>query len=219
MDETLQNLRGRYVVFDGPDGCGKSTQVGLLADRLTESGGEVVRAVDPGGTPTGQRIREILLGHETGDLNPACETLLFMASRAQLVHEVVRPALLTGRTVLGDRFITSTLAYQGALGMSPEEILRLGAFAVELTWPDLTILLDLPAEEGLRRAEARNAARAGTVDRMEARAMEYHRQVRETFRRIGKEISYPGPICHVSAEGSPADVQERILACLQEELP
>ena len=109
-------LGGKFIVFDGPDGSGKGTQIERLKARIEADGGACVLAKDPGGTLIGDRIRHVLLGYDLSEMNPRCETLLFMASRAQLVGEVIRPALDAGKTVLCDRFISATCAYQAAAG-------------------------------------------------------------------------------------------------------
>src|SRR6185436_4631396 len=144
-------LSGKFIVFDGPDGSGKGTQLQLLAEKLTAAGLQVVRAKDPGGTPIGDRIRSVLLDFDLSTMDVRCETFLFMASRAQLISEVIEPALKASKVVLCDRFISSTCAYQGAAGYDPQRIIELGRLAVGNTWPQLTIILDVPPEEGFRR--------------------------------------------------------------------
>jgi len=148
-----------------------------------------------------------------------CEALLFMASRAQLVHERVRPALEEGKVVLCDRFISATLAYQGASGIDKNLIIELGEIAVQGLWPDLTIILDVPVEEGMQRIGiVRKRLKKGRQpnreqlplfgDRMEARKSTYHERVREIFREVHK--LYPRPVRYVDAKGSPDEVLERI---------
>jgi dTMP kinase len=167
----------------------------------------VQRAVDPGGTPTGQKIRDILLHTKELDILPVCETFLFMASRAQLMQEVVNPALTQKIVVLCDRFISATIAYQGALGVDPNYIIDLGGKAVQNRWPDLTIILDIPAETGLQRV-------GPSRDRLESRSDEYHRKVREGFLKLG-EI-YPAPIAHVDAIGTIEEVTARIMDAIEQ---
>ena len=147
------NLGGKFIVIDGPDGAGKGTQIERLKALITEQGGEWVYAKDPGGTLIGDRIRHVLLGYDLSEMDPHCEALLFMASRAQLVAEVVRPAVAAGKTVVGDRFISATCAYQVAAGFPREEVIALGRLAVGETWPDLTIVLDVPPEVGFERTK------------------------------------------------------------------
>jgi dTMP kinase len=211
-----EKLAGKFIVFDGPDGSGKGTQIERLARELGSQGIEVVCARDPGGTAIGDQIREILLHKDllTG-MDVRCETLLFMASRAQLVKEVIAPAVGAGKVVLCDRFISATCAYQGARGYDVGRIIELGRFAVGDTWPQLTLILDVPAEEGLKRAGRRCGAAAGGAakhDAMEARPVDFHRKVRELFRHLPME--YPGRIEIIDGTGTPDAVHEQILEVL-----
>lgn len=177
MAELRDKLAGKFLVIDGPDGAGKSTQVSLLADWLDAQGVSLCRVRDPGGTAIGNRIRQILLDTAHGEMAVECELMLYMASRAQLAAEVIRPALRRGGCILSDRYISATVAYQGAGGVDPEAVIRAGRIAVGETWPDLTLIVDVDAEVGLRRlAEER------TRDRMEAKGAAFHRRVREMFR-------------------------------------
>jgi dTMP kinase len=180
MDEWTDTLQGRFLVIDGPDGAGKSTQVARLADALRARGLDVTTVRDPGGTAIGDRIRQILLDPACGEMAVECETMLYMASRAQLVAEIVRPALAAGHCVISDRYITSTVAYQGAGGADPAAVRAVGEVAVGGLWPDLTVLLDLPAEAGLARL-------IGERDRMESKDLDFHRRVREMFLRQADE--------------------------------
>lgn len=223
-----ERLRGRFLVFDGPDGCGKSTQHQMLKDVLIEADGDVVSCRDPGGTAIGDRIRSVLLDHDLGEMDIACEVLLFMASRAQLTCEVIRPALAAGKIVLCDRFVTSTCAYQGAAGYDPRRVIELAAFAIGDCWPDLTILLEIDAEEGLGRIGRRphHAGRnrrksagepdlfaGANPDAMEARPLQFHRRVRELFQQVGEY--YPRPIATVDGRGDVDAVHQRIVEALQ----
>ena len=176
MSELADRLAGRFIVIDGPDGAGKSTQLKLLADFLRAGGAAVREVRDPGGTAIGDRIRGILLDRANGEMSVECELMLYMASRAQLAAEVIRPALARGECVLGDRYVSSTIAYQGAGGVEAQVVRQAARAAVGETWPDLTIVLDLPSEEGLRRA-----GKGGRHDRMEAKGLAFHRKVRELF--------------------------------------
>ncbi|MCD4824164.1 MAG: dTMP kinase [Phycisphaerae bacterium] len=204
--ELLKKLPGKFLVVDGPDGGGKTTQLNMLQKSLESAGLAVCRAVDPGGTDTGQRIRDILLHAKELSLSPMCETMLFMASRAQLVDEVVRPAMAAGQVVLCDRFISATLAYQGALGVDKKMIVELGELATGHLWPDLTIILDVPVEVGMARV-------GKTRDRLESRSDEYHDKVRQAFSELADD--YPGPVVNVDAAASPEDVAVRILELLE----
>jgi dTMP kinase len=166
--------RAAFLVLDGLDGTGKTTQCRLLAERLRAGGHEVVTCIDPGGTALGNLLRELLLHHQ-GDIEPASEALLFMASRAQLVHEVIRPALAANRIIVSDRFLLANIVYHGHAGSVDVEQLRqaeqLSTGGLE---PDLTLVLDLSVEE----AEARRGRRA---DRMESRGRAFQQRVRDGF--------------------------------------
>ena len=202
---TLASLQGKFIVLDGPDGAGKTTQLDLLEKFFTSAGLSVMRAVDPGGTQTGQKIREILLHSKELDLQPMCETFLFMASRAQLISEIVKPAISAGKIVLCDRFISSTLAYQGALGVDKQMIIDLGDRAVEKCWPDVTVCLDVPVETGMQRV-------GDQKDRMESRSEDYHNKVRQAFADLGTQSNpYPGKVCHVPATGNIQLVHKTII--------
>ena len=166
--------RAAFIVLDGLDGTGKSTQCRLLADRLRGAGHDVVTCVDPGGTALGGQLRELLL-HHRGDIAPPCEALLFMASRAQLVHEIIRPALAAGRIVVSDRFLLANVVYQGhAAGLKVEQLWQVGRLSTGGLEPDLTLVLDLPIETALAR-------RGRPADRMESRGCEYQQRVRDGF--------------------------------------
>lgn len=204
MGDLVDKLAGRFVVIDGPDGAGKSTQLKLLAENLRAAGLTVCQVRDPGGTAIGDRIRTILLDRAHGEMAVTCELMLYMASRAQLAAEVIRPALSAGQCVLGDRYISSTIAYQGAGGMDAESVRMAGRIAVGATWPDLTIVLDLPSDEGLARA----AAARGQHDRMEAKGLEFHRRVRELFLLQARQD--PAHFAIVDAAGTVDEVHARI---------
>jgi dTMP kinase len=221
MDARIaENLRGTFLVMDGPDGAGKTTQLDLLEHDLRQADLTVTRAVDPGGTETGQTIRDILLHNKDLQIHQLCETLLFMASRAQLVAELVRPATQAGHVVLCDRYISATLAYQGALGVDPQKIIDLGRIATEDLWPDLTVVLDIDAQRGIQRVgtgrsrlkRPRTAegqlALFGDGDRLESRTGDYHDAVRRNF--LDLPGHYPGPVTIVDAAGEPDDVAQRI---------
>ncbi|MEI6271267.1 MAG: dTMP kinase, partial [Chloroflexota bacterium] len=150
-----------FISFEGPDGSGKSTQIALLAEQLRTAGREVITVREPGGTPAGEKIRAILLGEGGAvPVDPRADALLFNASRAQLVADVIEPALVRGAVVIADRFADSTLAYQGyGSGLPVEELRGMIRFATAGRTPDLTLLLDLPAERGLARKSGSNRTR------------------------------------------------------------
>lgn len=173
--------RGIFITFEGPEGSGKSTQSKLLAAYLKKKGLKALCIREPGGTAAGEKIRRILLDRKNDGISPSCEMLLYMAARAQLVKEVIAPALEKGMVVICDRFLDSTLAYQGfGLGIDPVFIRRVGAFATAGIRPDMTILLDLSVSRGLRH-------RRQAEDRIEARALSYHVRVRKGYLKLAQE--------------------------------
>lgn len=183
-------MSGLFITLEGPEGSGKSTHAALLADALTQAGDEVVRVREPGGTATGEAIREILQHDRAGEaLFPETETLLFAACRAQLVHQVIRPALERGCVVISDRFADSTTAYQGyGRGFGADRIEAVNAFALHGVRPDLTLLLDLPVEEGFARVQARNRVAGTARDRMENESLSFHEAVRAGYLELaGRE--------------------------------
>ncbi len=206
MDDSGKKFKGKFIVFDGPDGCGKSTQLTRTAELLTGAGIEVVTTRDPGGTVIGDKIRQLLLDINHSKMTPACETMLYMASRAQLANQVIRPALSAQACVLCDRYISATIAYQGAGGIDTSHIRNVGEVAVGGLWPDLTIILDLPAEMGLARLP-------GTPDRMEAKALNFHEKVRELF--LAQAAEAPDRFCVIDASGSVDQVNQRIITALE----
>ena len=169
---------GKFITFEGSEGCGKSTQSRALVEHLTAKGFPVKLVREPGGVVISEKVREILLDRKNTQMNMECETLLYMAARAQLVEEVIIPELARGAVLVCDRFLDSTVAYQGYGGGVPVETIRaMGLFATKGIVPDLTFFLDLPTEEGLRR-------RGTDRDRIEERSMEYHERVRAGYHRI-----------------------------------
>ncbi len=165
---------GYFVAFEGGEGAGKSTQEALLARALTERGRAVVRTREPGGTPAGERIREVLLSPEFEGLDPRAEALLFAAARGEHVARVIRPALTRGDVVICDRYIDSSVSYQGyGRELGPKRVRDLSLWATGDLLPDLTIVLDVDPQVGLARFAQR--------DRLEAEPLEYHQQVRAAF--------------------------------------
>jgi len=178
-------MPGLFVSFEGGEGSGKTTQLKALLAHLRSAGRDVVETRDPGGTPIGKQIRSLLLDREHAGMAPAAELLLYAASRAQLVHEVIRPALSRGQIVLCDRFADSTVAYQGyGRGLDLDLIARLNALATAGLRPDLTFLLDLDPAVGLQRATRRVTERQEPHDRIEGEGLAFHQRVREGYRAI-----------------------------------
>jgi dTMP kinase len=203
------------IVFEGPEGAGKSTQVRWLAEWLSVSGKTVIAVREPGGTPFGDEIRRLLLD-PSSDIVPRAEGLLFMASRAQLVEREIRPALDRGDTVLLDRFFLSTYAYQvGGRELPHDAVSAANQFAVAGLRPHLTILLVLPVQEGLARAANRAAH-----DRMERADAEFHHRVASAFAEYSTpewQAKHPeaGPIVAVDASGTVEQVFGRVRAAME----
>lgn len=171
----MRALGGRFLVFDGPDGSGKSTQFRRFADAARAGGLTVVETREPGGTAIGEQIRAVLLDPQNTDITLRAEMLLYMASRAQLFEQVIRPALSSGALVISDRFISSTLAYQGtAGGLREEEILAVGQAATGNRWPDLTVVFDVETAVAMSRLSP-------LLDRMEQKGTEFHARVRQGY--------------------------------------
>ena len=211
--------RGKLVVFEGTEGSGKSTQLRLLSDRLSAAGVPVVPLREPGGTPVGNSIREILL-NPAGDVTPAAEALLFMGSRAELVSREIQPALKRGDVVLMDRFFLSTYAYQIAgRGLSEGEVRAANCLATAGIVPDLTIVLEFPSADGINRAALR-----GVHDRIESSGEDFHQRVERAFAEAGRpewQERHPecGPIVNVDGRGTRDEVFARVLHALLEAMP
>lgn len=174
----MTTLNRRFIVFDGVEGCGKSTQARLLAETLGKLGERVELTLEPGGTAVGQAIRGCLLDPNFGDMHELTEVFLFCADRAQHVLEVISPALEAGKIVISDRYAASTIVYQGyAGGVDTETIEVLNQYATRGLQPDLLVILDLDPSEGLRRK------RGDTADRIESKSLEFHQRVRKGFQQ------------------------------------
>jgi dTMP kinase len=173
-------MPGLFITFEGGEGCGKSTQIAALKARLEAAGQTVVQTREPGGTSLGESVRHLLQHDAAGHgMSPAAELLLFAASRAQHVRELIAPALAADQIVLCDRFLDSTTVYQGvARAIDAQQVEAINQFAIGSTRPDLTILIDLPPEIGLARVHARSA---GQLDRMEQEAIEFFQAVRQGY--------------------------------------
>jgi dTMP kinase len=173
---------GAFVTFEGPDGSGKTTQLRLLADHLRAAGYDVLTTREPGGTPISDQIRDVLHDARNTMMDARAEILLYSASRAQLVREVIRPALAGGKIVLSDRYADSTIAYQGyGRGLDLTALRQITAFATGGLTPDLTIYLDCPVEEGLHRKQRAMALGEGEWNRLDQEPVEFHRRVRQGY--------------------------------------
>ena len=200
-------LTGFFITFEGGDGCGKSTQMGLLSARLRAVGRRVVETTEPGGTRIGKQIRRILLDSANQELCPTAEMLLYFASRAQNVEEVIRPALADGAVVLADRFTDSTLAYQGyGRGLGEELVAELDRISCRGLKPDLTVLIDIDLETSLARARQRNLDQTET--RMDAQAAEFHGKVREAYLQMAQRE--PGRFRTIDGRASVEAVAEAV---------
>ena len=194
--------RGLFFAFEGVEGCGKSTQVKLLYEALEEQGRKVIVTREPGGTRIAERVRHVVLDPDCKEMDPKTEALLYAASRAQHVAEVIRPALEAGSVVLCDRYLDSSLAYQGvARGLGEEDVMRLNVWATDETLPDLVILLHLDAEIGLARTK-------GDPDRMEQEDVAFHRKVGEAYLHLAR--SFPSRFAVIDASGSVEDVHRQV---------
>lgn len=203
-----------FITLEGPDGSGKTSQIPLLADAIRAAGYDLVVTREPGGTPIGDEVRQVIMDlKHKGEMHPTTEILLFQASRAQLVNEVIRPALAAGQVVLCDRYADSTLAYQGYGHQTDLTALRqIVQFATGGLTPDLTLLLDIDAEAGLRR----RAGDSGQWNRMDAYQLEFHRRVREGYHTLA--AAEPARWVTVNADRDPAAIQADLQRVVLERL-
>jgi dTMP kinase len=201
--------RGKFITFEGIDGSGKTTQFRLLAGRFRSQGHRVVETVEPGGTEIGRQIRSILLDAKNAGLNSRAELLLYFASRAQNVAEVIRPALEEGAIVMCDRFTDSTLVYQGCgRGLGPEVVMALHRVACEDLMPDLTVLIDIDLDESLARARGRNTAEASSETRLDDESREFHAAVRDGY--LALAAKEPKRFVIVDGSAGIEEVSERV---------
>jgi dTMP kinase len=201
--------RGLFITFEGLDGCGKSTQMELLAAALRDHGYVVTLTREPGGTNLGEAIRGLLLDPRHHGMAARAEALLYAAARAHLVEEVIRPALKDGQVVLCDRYIDSSLAYQGfGRGLGADDVMTLNVWATDCLFPDLTLFLDLADD-------VRATRMAAVPDRLEAEDEEFHRRVGQGYREL--LLMHPHRIRRIDARGSEAEVQQRVRAVVEDE--
>lgn len=204
-------MSGAFITFEGTDGTGKSTQIRLLAEALRAEGHEVVLTREPGGSPGAEEIRGLILTGATDRWSPMTELLLFMSARSDHVERVIEPALARGALVLCDRYVDTTRAYQGAGGELGDALITSLHAQVIGRMPDLTVLLDIEPEQGLRRAMARQGA-ASAETRMEMKGLAFQERLRAAYERIAEVES--DRIVKVDAAGSLEDVASRIRAAL-----
>lgn len=201
--------RGLFITVEGIDGCGKSTQARLIAAALEAAGHDVLRLREPGGVKISEQIRAILLDPANAEMGDVCELLLYEAARAQLVHQVIRPALAAGKTVVCDRFYDSTTAYQAfADGLDRNMVSQANELAVDGCRPDLTLVFDLPVEDALRRRSGREAE-----DRLELKGMEFQERVAAGFRAVAADE--PDRVKLIDAGESIAEVFSGVAAELR----
>jgi dTMP kinase len=199
-----------FYSFDGIDGAGKSTQIGLLAEWLRAQGKEVVTCRDPGSTPLGEKLRGLLLDHHGTAIHRRSEMLMYMAARAQLVEEVIRPALAAGKSVVSDRYLLANVVYQAhAGGLSPAEVWEVGQVAVAGIMPTLTFILDLPASIAASRFSR-------ALDRMESQGLEYMEKVRQGF--LLEAARQPAEIVVVDATAAAEVVHRNVVAAVEKKV-
>lgn len=213
MANTTDSTHGIFITLEGDDGVGKSTQADLLAQWLEGQGHAVTRVHEPGGTQLGDRIRELLLSKEQEGMTPMAELLLYEAARAQVMAEVIEPALARGEFVVCDRFTDSTLAYQGyGRELGPELVTGLNDLACGSCHPMRTLLLVLDADVAQDRVTSRSAD--GLGDRMESAGVAFHQRLRDGFARIAQED--PQRVHVIDASGTVEQVHQRICADLED---
>lgn len=209
-------MKAAFITFEGIEGCGKTTQIGLVAEKLKNEGKEVIITREPGGTVIGDRIRAVLLNSAHEKMEPFTELLLYAASRYQHIAEVIRPALSFGKIVLCDRYADATTAYQGAARrIDPKIISEVHRIATDGLMPDLTILLDCPPAKGLGRANARisRGEQNANEDRFEREAMDFHERVRAGYLAIAK--TEPKRVKVIDASGSIDEIHKLVNAELE----
>lgn len=206
--------RGRFITFEGGEGCGKSTQINRLAAALSAEGTEVVMTREPGGTPLAESVRRLLKDELADAPSDRTEVLLFLAARAQLVDKVIEPALAAGKWVLSDRFSDSTLAYQGyGRGLPLDELERMNAFACNALKPDLTLLLDVEPGVSLARMRGRELSTGVGRDRIENAGAGFHERLRKGFDELAARE--PERIAVIDANGSEEAVWEAVWKSLK----
>ncbi|MCT4778291.1 MULTISPECIES: dTMP kinase [Exiguobacterium] len=205
-------MKGMFITVEGPDGSGKTTQLQLLVRSLTEKGYEVVVTREPGGTKVGNSIREVLLSPEHDEMTPRVEMMLYAASRAQNIDQVIRPALKRGAIVVCDRFVDASIAYQGyGLQYDLDQILSLNEWATVGIKPDLTFLFDLTPDQASRRMKDR-----GQLDRIESRDESFHQRVYDGFKKLLEQ--HPDRMVRIDANATIEMIQDEVLDITLERL-
>ena len=202
--------RGLFITFEGTDGAGKTTQIQRLAADLSKANYDVCLTREPGGTPISEQIRDMLLNPDHSEMSATTELLLYAASRAQHVSEVIKPALKAGKVVISSRFADATVIYQGyGRGLDLERIQHLNRIATDGVKPDVTFVLDLPVEIGLQRVQSSR----GGLDRLEREKIEFHRRLREGYQTIAQQE--PQRLKIIDAQRNPEQVYAQIQAIIQ----
>ena len=198
-------MKGLFITIEGTDGAGKSTQIELLTEYLSKKGRDVLVTREPGGTPIGEKIREIILDTENSEMSDITEAMLYAASRAQHVNEKIKPALLEGKIVICDRFVDSSIAYQSsARGISRELIEDINKYAVCGITPDITLYFDITPEEGIKRKKNMHK-----LDRQQKEKEDFHKRVYDGYQNLLK--LYPERIKRVDASQSISDVHKQVI--------
>ena len=203
-------MRGKLISFEGCEGAGKSNKLKLLGEYLEKAGVECLFTREPGGNPISERIRGVILDRENDGMTAECEALLYAAARVQLLHDVIEPALAAGKLVVCDRYVDSSLAYQGeARGLGQDFVRKINAYALENYPTDCTIFLDIPPAEGFLRKHG-----ADKDDRIEQAGMEFHERVYAGYKKIAQ--AEPQRFIAVDAHGEKEEVFARVLNVLKQ---
>ena len=203
-------MRGKFITYEGCDGCGKSTQLKMLSDYLTQKGVEHIFTREPGGGKISEAIREILLNGKNTEMTDECEALLYAAARVQHLHDRVEPALAQGKLVICDRYVDSSFAYQAyARGLGKDFIAKINAFALEQYRPDVTIFIDLTPEAAFKRKHG-----ADQNDRLELAGMEFHKRVYQGFKALAE--ANPDRFVCINGEQTPDEIFAQVLSALKE---
>lgn len=199
---------GCFITMEGPDGSGKTTQIQLLRDYLSGKGYDIIVCREPGGTKISEAIRQVILNKEFTEMGNMTELLLYAAARAQLMEEVIRPALREHKIVICDRFVESSAVYQGiARGMGVDLIYEVNQYAIGDTLPDLTVMIDIDAETGISRKK-----KQAELDRMERETIDFHRKVVSGYREIAGK--YPERMLRIDGRASIQEIHEQITAAV-----
>ena len=211
IEHGIRADRGLFIVMEGPDGSGKSTQIELLSEYLSGLGKACLITREPGGTEIGEQIRQVILNPDNKAMSEVTEMLLYAAARAQLMKEKIIPALESGHVVLSDRFLDSSLVYQGiARGLGIDTVRSVNGLGIGEYSPDLVFFLDLPEEEGIRRKKGQKQ-----LDRMEQESLDFHHMVAEGYRQILQDRS---DVVRIDAAASVEEIQQQIRACIEKRL-